>query len=276
MAEDGTFADRPAWDPPRYRQFETERDRAAQDLLARIPDALNPREIWDLGCGVGSHAIQLKAAHPQASIHGLDASSAMLEQASAASADIDWRLGDIGTWRPEVPANLIFANASLHWIGDHSRLFPALVDALAPGGVLAVQMPLTGQTRHHRILREVAGDGPWSARLAQVSAATHVLSADAYYALLAERCELDIWSTTYLHVLQGANAVLDWMAGAALRPFLSALEPDPFMKAAFLSALADRLALAFPPGTDGATLLPFPRLFLVVRRRSPDSSAAAR
>lgn len=276
MVEARTSAELPAWDPSRYRQFERERDRAAQDLLARIPRELEPRQIWDLGCGVGAHAIQLKSAYPLASVYGLDASPSMLEQASAASGDVDWRSGDIGTWRPGIAADLIFANASLHWIADHGRLFPALADTLAPGGVLAVQMPLTGETRHHRILREVADAGPWSERLAQVSAATHVLSADAYYALMAERCELDIWSTTYLHVLQGADAVLDWMAGAALRPFLSALEPDPLMKAAFLSALADQLAEAFPPGHDGATLLPFPRLFLVAQRRSPGSAVAAR
>lgn len=265
-----------SWDPTRYRQFETERDRAAQDLLARIPRDIEPREIWDLGCGVGAHAIQLKAAHQQASVHGLDASPDMLEQASAASGEVDWRRGDIAGWRPEVAADLILANASLHWVADHPRLFAALANALAPGGVLAVQMPLTDETLHHRILRDVAGKGAWTQQLAHVAAPSAVLGAQAYYDLLSSGCEVDIWSTTYLHVLRGSNAVVDWMTGAALRPYLSALEPDNVMTTAFLSALGERLSEAFPPGSDGATLLPFPRLFLVARRRSSGPSFAAR
>ncbi|MGZ9114712.1 MAG: methyltransferase domain-containing protein, partial [Brevundimonas sp.] len=119
------------WDPAQYQQFEAERDRAAHDLLARLPDR-SPREIWDLGCGAGQHAIQLQHRHPAAVVHGLDSSAAMLDRARSAGAAVDWRLGDLASWRPEVPADLIFANASLQWVPDHAALFPRLVEALAP------------------------------------------------------------------------------------------------------------------------------------------------
>lgn len=267
----------PAWDPRQYRRFEAERDRAALDLLLRLPDDLQPREIWDLGCGTGQHAALLKRRHPQARVHGLDSSAAMLEQARALAADVVWLEGDIAGWRPERRADLILANASLQWLRDHATLLPRLAEVLAPGGALAVQMPLAHESRHHGIMRATAADGPWAERLREVDVIAPLLAPEAYYDGLAVLCEdIDIWSTTYLHVLQGADAVLDWMAGAALRPFLSALEPDPLMKAAFLSAFADQLAEAFPPGHDGATLLPFPRLFLVAQRRSPGSAVAAR
>src|SRR3546814_1660671 len=47
----------------------------------------------------------------------------------------------IAGWRPEVPPDLIYANASLQWLADHQRLLPELLSFLAPGGTLAVQMP---------------------------------------------------------------------------------------------------------------------------------------
>lgn len=78
----------PAWDPRQYRRFEAERDRAALDLLLRVPDDLEPREIWDLGCGAGQHAALLKRRHPQARAHGLDSSAGMLEQARALATDV--------------------------------------------------------------------------------------------------------------------------------------------------------------------------------------------
>ena len=191
----------------------------------------------------------------------------MLAKAHLLGADVDWRQGDIAEWSPDAPADLILANASLHWLPDHSTLLRRLAAALASDGALAIQMPMAHETLHHTLLREVAADGTWAPSLASVDAVAPLLAPEAYYAVLTEACgEVDIWSTTYLHALTGPDAVLEWMKGTALRPFLAALD-DPVMVGDFLSALGARLSEAFPPRPDGVTLLPFPRLFLVARRR---------
>lgn len=258
----------PTWDPRQYSRFEAERDRAALDLLLRLPTDLDPDEIWDLGCGAGQHAALLKRRHLHARVHGLDSSEAMLDQARALDADVDWRRGDIVDWTPEAPVDLILANASLQWLPDHATLLRRLTAALAPGGVLAVQMPMAHETLHHTLLRTVAADGPWAERLAGVETIAPLLAPSAYYAVLAEACApVDVWATTYLHALTGADAVLEWVKGTASRPYLTALDGDPAMRTAYLSVLGARLGEAFPRRADGATLLPFPRLFLVARRR---------
>lgn len=257
----------PAWNPQQYSRFERERDRAAHDLLARLPGDLRPSEIWDLGCGAGQHAVALRRRWPAERVHGLDSSEAMLEQARARDAGVDWRLGDIAGWTPETSADLIFANASLQWLTGHEALLRRLTDALAPGGVLAVQMPMAFETRHHRLMREVAADGPWAEALDGVGRIAPLLAPEAYYAVLAEACgEVDVWSTTYLQALSGPDAVLEWMKGTALLPYLAALS-DVVMRQAYLDALGARLSAAFPRRDDGVTLMPFPRLFLVSRKR---------
>ena len=258
--------DLPTWDPDQYARFEAQRDRAALDLLLRLPDDLEPREIWDLGCGAGQHASLLKRRHPEATVYGLDASAAMIDKARARSEAVRWVVGDVASWRPERPADLIFCNASLQWLGDHQGLFDRLARALAHGGVLAVQMPMAHETRHHTIMRDVAAEGPWAARLAGAETIQPLLDAQAYYAVLAQLCgEIDCWATTYLHALTGENAVLEWMKGTALRPYLTALEGEP-SRDAFLDALSEPLSQAFPMRADGVTLMPFPRLFVVARR----------
>lgn len=257
----------PAWDPAQYDRFERERDRAALDLLARLPVDLSPSEIWDLGCGTGRHAALLKRRHPEARVHGLDSSEAMLEQARARPDDIDWRPGDIGGWSPDRLADLIWANASLQWLPDREGQLRRLTGLLAPGGVIAVQMPMAFETRHHALMRETAADGPWAAGLSGVETPGPLPTAEAFYSVLARDCgEIDIWSTTYLQALTGPDAVLEWMKGTALRPYLAAL-PDAVMRQAYLDALAARLSRAFPRRPDGVTLMPFPRLFLVARKR---------
>ena len=263
----------PAWDPQQYRRFEAERDRAALDLLLRLPGDLEPRVIVDLGCGAGQHAALLKRRHPAARVIGLDSSAPMLEQARALGADVEWVEADLATWAPDAPVDLIFANASLQWLPDHEGLLRRLTGLLAPGGVIAAQMPLAWDTLHHRTMRAVMANGPWAERLSDRETIQALLSPQAYYEVLAEDCEaVDIWSTTYLHALTGPDAVLEWMKGTALRPHLTVLASDLPMRDAYLSALSDALCAVFPPRPDGVTLLPFPRLFLTARRRSDDGA----
>ncbi len=256
----------PAWDPHQYNRFERQRDRAAIDLLSHLPSDLDPHEIWDIGCGTGQHAALLKRRWPNARVHGLDSSESMLREARGLPDDVDWVLGDLQTWAPDAPVDLILANASLQWASDHAALFPRLIETLAPGGVLAVQMPMAWETLHHTLMRQTAADGPWSGRLTGVGRQP-LLAAEAYYDVLANLCdEVDVWSTTYLHVLEGDNAVLEWMKGTALRPYLNALDEDPAIRDAFVERLGEVLGQAFPKRPEGTTLLPFPRLFLLARR----------
>lgn len=256
----------PSWDPDVYERYKTYRDRPALDLMVQIP-AFGFAEIWDLGCGTGEHAALLAARHSGARVHGLDSSPDMLAAARRRAADVDWVLGSVEEWTPDVAPDLVFSNAALQWLPDHETLFPRLVRALASGGVLACQMPMAYETEHHRILRETAGQGPWasltaSARLIRPTPCMH-----DYYGWLAPLCvDIDLWTTTYLHALEGDDPVVDWMAGTGLRPYLDALT-DPALREAFLDAFRTRIAQAFPPREDGVTLFPFPRLFLVATRR---------
>jgi trans-aconitate 2-methyltransferase len=254
------------WDPAVYGRYTTYRDRPALDLMLRVPQDLKPREIWDLGCGAGEHAAVLKRRHPRAVVHGLDSSPEMLAEARARPDGVEWVLGDIASFDPPTPPDLIFTNAALQWLPDHAHLYPRLAGLLAPDGVFACQVPMTFEAPWHVVLRETAAEGPWSGRLADVRGVRQVQAPATYYDWLAPLCsDVDIWSTVYLHVLQGADPVVDWMRGTGLRPFLQALD-GPEEEAAFLDAYRARLAKLFPARSDGVTLLPFPRLFIVARR----------
>jgi trans-aconitate 2-methyltransferase len=256
-----------SWDPAQYDRFEAERDRAALDLLVRLPSDLEPREIWDIGCGTGRHAALLKRRWPEAAVHGLDADSAMLDRCRERPEDVDWVRGDLSEWRPGRPVDLILANASLHWAPEHETLFPRLAGFLTGGGVLAAQMPLRAEPLHHRVVARVAAEGPWAERLSAVPAPGDPLPPEAYHDLLSPMCvEVDVWTTTYLHELHGPDPVLEWLKGAGLRPHMAALADAPELSRAFLSALGSALSDAFPRRASGAVLLPFPRLFVVARR----------
>ena len=152
------------WNPQQYLSYGNERLRPALDLLART-DLVGPRHIVDLGCGPGNVTALLHARWPDASITGIDNSPEMLRSAHKI-AGIQWELADVATWQPEQRYDLIFSNATLHWLDHHEQLFPRLARAVAPGGCLAVQMPRNFASPSHRIVREVARSGPWAEPLA--------------------------------------------------------------------------------------------------------------
>jgi trans-aconitate 2-methyltransferase len=255
-----------SWDPAQYERYKAYRDRPALDLMVQIPGDLAPGEIWDLGCGTGEHAALLKRRHPTASVHGLDSSPEMLARGRARGEDIDWVEQGVEDWAPATAPDLIFTNAALQWLPDHGRLFPRLAQTLAPGGVLACQMPISYIAPWHMLMRETAADGPWAQTLAKVEGVRPLAEPEDYCGWLAPLCEsVDIWTTTYLHALTGEDAIVDWMLGTGLRPYVEALSSDAD-RSAFLDAYRRRLTTAFPRRPDGTTLLPFPRLFLVARR----------
>jgi trans-aconitate 2-methyltransferase len=258
-----------AWDPARYLKFGDERLRPGFELLARIGE-VPPGPLYELGCGTGAHARAIAGRWPGRVLTAIDRSREMLAKAAAEPAPILWAEADIAAWSAPEQAALVFSNATLHWLGAHERLFPHLLAQLVPGGALAVQMPRNFDQPSHRLMRETATDGPWAERLRPVLARERVLQAEpvlppqAYYDLLAPRAQaLDLWETEYLHVLEGEDAVLEWIRGSALRPLLEALAPPE--RASYLAAYGAKLRAAYPRRPDGKTLLPFRRLFMLAR-----------
>jgi trans-aconitate 2-methyltransferase len=249
------------WDAAQYLRFEGERLRPAIDLIGRIPHPA-PCRVVDLGCGAGNALPALATRFPQASITGVDGSAAML--AKAAATGFATTQADIATWEPTEPVDVLFSNAALQWLGDHETLFPRLLGTIAPGGVLAVQMP----SMHAAPLRaeqdRVARGGPWAATLARVASAPPILTPQGYYDLLRPRvATLDLWVTEYVHVLRGQDPVVQWAMGTSLRPFLDVLQGAE--QDGFLDAYRAAMRAAYPPQSDGTVLLPFRRLFILAR-----------
>ena len=254
-----------SWDPDVYALYRRYRERPALDLLTAIPRDLEPREIWDLGCGLGEQAALLAARHPEARVRGLDSSSRMLERARALAARVEWVLGDIARFAPDAPADLIFSNAALQWVDDHAALIPRLAASLTQGGVLAVQMPVVEGLGWRASLARIAAQGPWAERLSGVEGVRAAHDPVDYYAWLAPVCpEIDIWTTTYLHALHGQDPIVDWTLGTTLSPYRDALRDDE--KSTFLETWRARLSQDYPRREDGVTLFPFKRLFIVARK----------
>lgn len=254
-----------SWSASQYVAFEAERTRPVRDLLSAVEPGAVRRAI-DLGCGPGNSTEVLISRFPEAAVSGLDSSPDMIEAARRRLPAVGFEVGSVEDWDPPEAFDVILANAVFQWLPDHARLFPRLVGKLAPGGALAVQMPDNLDQPSHRLMGEIAADGPWADRLAAATGErTEVGSAEWYFRLLQPLCaRVDVWRTTYQHLLAGPSAVVEWFKGSGLRPFLAPL--DEGERTAFLARYEAAIAAAYPPAPDGTVLLPFPRLFIVAVR----------
>jgi len=261
-----------AWSPSLYVRFEDARTRPAADLLARVPlDDVPPPDgrpaaplrIVDLGCGPGNSTALLRARFPGALVRGLDASPEMLAAARARLPDVGFEIADLATWMPAEPVDLLYANAVFQWVPDHLAVLVRLMGGLAPGGVLAVQMPDNLDEPSHRAMHAAAEAGPWAARIRAAGIGCERLPpVETYYdALKPHAVAVDVWHTLYQHPLAGVPAIVDWLQSTGLRPYLAPLGEAE--RPRFLADYARRLAADYRPRVDGTVLLRFPRLFLV-------------
>jgi len=254
------------WNPQLYSRFEDQRTRPARELLQRVPP-IAVRHAVDLGCGPGNSTELLVQRYPDADVLGIDTSEAMLRSARQRVDAARFEPHDVASWKPQAAPQLIFANAVLQWLGDHARLMPRLFGLLAPGGVLALQMPDNLDEPSHRLMHEVAALPPFSAAARDAGAQRDKpLSVPAYYDLLAATAEeVDIWHTVYRHPMADADAIVQWLRATGLRPFVDALPQAK--QADFLAEYTTRIDRAYPARADGRRLLAFPRLFIVARRK---------
>lgn len=235
-----------AWDPDRYLKFRAERRQPYEDLVALVRPVPRMR-IADLGCGPGELTADLASRFDVASVIGIDSDAAMLARAHAfASSRVSFVQADLST-HPLADLDLVFSNAALHWLPNHTRLFARLRDSLAEGGQLAVQMPNNFARPTHTIAMELAGEEPFRDVFGPRRSGAAVETAERYATLLWDLGfrEQIVREPVYLHELPSPEHVLEWVRGSMLTWYEARLGPELYHE--FARRYEERLLAALGP-----------------------------
>jgi trans-aconitate 2-methyltransferase len=253
------------WDSELYLRYEQQRTEPSLDLAGKIPlDA--PEEIIDLGCGPGNSTQVLRHRWPTAHITGLDSSPAMIERARQTATDIDWKVGDIQSWPETDRFDLIFANASLHWVADHQTLMRRLIGALKPAGVLAFQMPALYNQPAAQAVNDLAKCSSWQPYRLQERYTLCVHQPGDYYDwLIPWSKRLQIWETVYFHELENHHQMIEFYSSTGLKPYLEGLSSED-LRDRFKAEVLDAYRTLFPTQSNGKVLFQFRRLFVIASR----------
>jgi len=217
------------WNPTQYNQFKGERAKPFFDLVALIqPGEFN--SVVDLGCGTGELTRFLFDQLRPVKLVGIDSSTEMLAKSTAWQTEgLSFRQMSIEQYDSKVPLDLLFSNAALHWLPDHHLLFPRLLNLVAAGGQIAIQMPHNFDHPSHSIARHVATT-LFPDRFHQHQHVSGTLTPEEYAAMLyaggfaEQRCRMEV----YGHPLPSGDAVVEWTRGSLLTAYQRQLTSQEF------------------------------------------------
>ena len=246
------------WNAEQYLKFKKQRTQPAIDLANRLIK-YKANKILDIGCGPGNSTAVLADIFPNAHILGVDSSDHMIKKAAITYPDILFRLCDVTSELDQLGSyDIIFSNACLQWIPNHEKFIPELMNKLNPGGVLAVQIPMNSQESLFKIVDRVVKETKWKFSLDEETNGT--LLPEEYFDILADcSTSFDIWETVYYHNMPTIQAMLEWVKGTRLKPYLDVLDNNMAeeLEQEILSLAAD----AYSSQRNGEIIFKFRRLF---------------
>ncbi len=229
------------WDAEGYHRVATVQEAWGIKLLKSIPTSRYAK-ILDAGCGSGRLTAHLLRMFPHSQVVALDRSEEMLKQATRALGRFSSRLrlvqGDLLTANPGDNFDLIFSNATFHWIRDHSRLFDNLHSWLASGGRLVAQCGGKGNLRLIEAITPLLADtAPFRSYFLGYRRPVHYGSPANTRRLLKESGfrQIRVWLHPAPTRFASRAAFKDFMRHVTCVPNLSRL-PDAELKEAFLEA----------------------------------------
>lgn len=230
-----------AWDPEQYARFRAERQQPFKDLL-RLVLTRSGMRVVDLGCGTGELSRKLHRHLKAARTRGIDSSAAMLQGTPAlVEAGLSFEQGRIEDLPADGTLDLVFSNAALHWVPDHPAVLARLHGALAPGGQLAVQMPINRDAPEHVVADELLREEPFASASGGGGIRQYSLPLEQYATLLWRLGfrQQHVGMTVYAHPMPSREGIFEWVKGALLTDVRRRL--DDALWARFLEQYRERL-----------------------------------
>ena len=212
------------FDGEKYKLASSQQKAWGKKLIAELQFKGNEK-ILDLGCGDGVLTAEMAKFVPDGFVLGIDASESMIETAKKynAGANVRFELLDINTIDFKSEFDLIFSNATLHWVKDHGRLLRNVFKALKNRGVARFQFAGDGNCSNLiRILREVTSAKEYASCLSEFDWPWYMPAVDEYRILLDEVAfaEKKVWSENGEKDFESAEAMTKWIDQPSLVPFL--------------------------------------------------------
>ena len=186
--------------------------------------------ILDLGCGDGVLTAQLAVLVPNGSVVGIDASRRMIETARVHERpNLSFLVRDINDLDETETYDVVFSNATLHWIHNHHALIGRVYRALAPQGALRFNFGGEGNCVHFlKIIREAMARPEFARHFATFTWPWFMPSVETYLGFMSEHefREARVWGENADRYFATEELMTGWVDQPSLVPFLGSVDPQ--------------------------------------------------
>jgi trans-aconitate 2-methyltransferase len=212
------------FDGDKYKRASEHQKSWGKRLIAEL-EFKGDERVLDLGCGDGVLTTELAKLVPDGLALGIDASESMIETARKYNdgANVRFEQLDINAIDFESEFDLVFSNATLHWVKDHGKLLRNVYKALKDRGTARFQFAGDGNCSNLiRILRETMSAKEYASCFINFDWPWYMPSVDEYQALLdgVAFVEKKVWSENADKHFESAEAMTKWIDQPSLVPFL--------------------------------------------------------
>ena len=205
-----------------YGQASTHQKEWGTRLIAEL-SLRGHEQVLDLGCGDGALTARLAARVPRGHVLGMDASEGMIAAASAHVApNLHFVQQDINALDAQDAFDVVFSNATLHWIADHHALLQNVFHALRRGGFLRFNFAGEGNCAHFiRVVREATGHTDYGEAFGSFRWPWFMPSLSEYAGLMAGSPfrEYRVWGENADRHFPDRDALIRWTDQPSPSPF---------------------------------------------------------
>jgi trans-aconitate 2-methyltransferase len=223
--------------------------------------------ILDLGCGDGALTAQLAMLVPHGFVLGIDASRGMIEAARAhVAGNLSFEVRDINEMNFENEFDIVFSNATLHWIKDHDALLENVHRALKSGGALRFNFAGDGNCENFFSVVKEAIQLPQFSRYFSGFEWPWYMPSIAGYELLVQRipfAQTRVWGENADRHFADRETMIRWIDQPSLVPFMQLVADEH--KEEFRQYVIDRM-IEKTCQADGRCFETFRRINLVARK----------
>lgn len=132
------------WNAEDYKQHSKNQQKWARELIARLK-LKGTEDILDIGCGDGKVTAEIASYLPNGSVVGIDNSTSMIGLAkknfpTGLHSNLSFILMDATRLTFDEQFDIVFSNASLHWVKNHRPVLEGVYRSLKPKGRVFLEM----------------------------------------------------------------------------------------------------------------------------------------
>ena len=255
------------FDGEKYKEASGHQKEWGRKLISEL-SLKGGERILDLGCGDGTLTAQLARLVPEGFVVGIDASKNMIETARKAHDrdNVKFELMDINDIAFVNEFNVVFSNATLHWIKDHNKLLKNVFNSLKDNGVVRFNFAGDGNCScFFRVVKEVMAESSYAGYFTGFGWPWYMPKIEEYGNVVEQFPfkEKRVWGENADKYFQNVDLMVKWVEQPSLVPFLACVGKKH--RVGFREAVVERM-IDETVQADGTCFETFRRINVFARK----------